>query len=152
MDATMRRIRGEVGERREGQDRISTFTSVLLLVLLDLSSAFDTVDHVILLQRLNTEFGIHGTVLEWYRSYLFRSIYKALNGAKSDSFDLKCGMPQGSCLGPLLFIMYASKLFVLTFQMLVGLLTTRSFICHLSLIFLQTKLKLCVPWKTVLLN
>ena len=85
---------------------------VTLLVLLDLSSAFDTVDHAILLKRLNTDFGIHGTVLDWYRSYLSgRSQHISLNGAKSDSFDLKCGVPQGSCLGPLLFIMYASKLF-----------------------------------------
>ena len=85
---------------------------VTLLVLLDLSSAFDTVDHAILLKRLNTDFGIHGTVPDWYRSYLSgRSRHISLNGAKSDSFDLKCGVPRGSCLGPLLFIMYASKLF-----------------------------------------
>jgi hypothetical protein len=85
---------------------------VTLLVLLDLSSAFDTVDHAILLKRSNTDFGIHGTVLDWYRTYLFgRSQHISLNGAKSDSFDLKCEVPQGSCFGPLLFIMYASKLF-----------------------------------------
>ena len=85
---------------------------VTLLVLLDLSAAFDTVDHGILLRRLRTSFGIRGKALEWFSSYLLgRSQHILFDGVKSDSFDLRFGVPQGSCLGPLLFVVYASKLF-----------------------------------------
>ena len=88
---------------------------VTLLVLLDLSAAFDTVDHGILLRRLNTTFGIRGKVLKWFSSYLLgRSQCILFDGVKSDSFDLRSGVPQGSCLGPLLFVVYASKLFAPT--------------------------------------
>ena len=85
---------------------------VTLLVLLDLSAAFDTVDHAILLKRLTTDFGIGGKALEWFSSYLSgRSQRILFDGATSDSFDLRFGVPQCSCLGPLLFVVYASKLF-----------------------------------------
>ena len=85
---------------------------VTLLVLLDLSAAFDTVDHAILLKRLTTDFGIGGKALEWLSSYLSgRSQRVLFEGAASDSFDLRFGVPQGSRLGPLLFVVYASKLF-----------------------------------------
>ena len=83
-----------------------------LLVLLDLSAAFDTVDHVILLNRLNSNFCISGRVLSWFCSYLHnRSQSVSVNGETPRSFDVKHGVPQGSCLGPLLFILYVSKLF-----------------------------------------
>ena len=83
-----------------------------LLVLLDLSVAFDTVDHGILLRRLNTSFGIRGRALKWFSSYLLgRSQRILFDGVKSGSFDLRFGVPQGSCLGPLLFVVYASELF-----------------------------------------
>ena len=85
---------------------------VTLLVLLDLSAAFDTVDHVILLKRWNTDYGIGGKALEWFLSYLSgRSQRVLFEGATSDSFDLRFGVPQGSCIGPLLFVVYASNLF-----------------------------------------
>ena len=85
---------------------------VTLLVLLDLSAAFDTVDHAILLNRLESTFGITGTALVWLKSYLSgRSLRVSVDGGLSDSFHLPFGVPQGSCLGPLLFTMYASKLF-----------------------------------------
>ena len=85
---------------------------VTLLVLLDLSSAFDTVDHEVLLRRLEITFGIAGTALQWIRSYLAcRSQRVLLNGSFSEDFSLPHGVPQGSCLGPLLFTIYANKPF-----------------------------------------
>ena len=70
------------------------------------------VDHRILLERLSDEVGIRRTALNWFRSYLSdRSQRVSVHGVLSRPFGLNCGVPQGSCLGPLLFIIYASKLF-----------------------------------------
>ena len=85
---------------------------VTLLALLDLSSAFDTVDHEVLLRRLQITFGIADTALQWFRYYLAcRSQSVLLNGSFSEDFSPPHGVPQGSRLGPLLFPIYASKLF-----------------------------------------
>lgn len=85
---------------------------VTLLVLLDLSAAFDTVDHEILLSRLKVSFGIRGTALDWFSSYLSNRHQRInFNGHLSENFQLHYGIPQGSCLGPLLFTIYSSKLF-----------------------------------------
>ena len=85
---------------------------VTLLVTLDLSAAFDTVNHGILIDRLNKDAGIQRKALDWFKSYLTnRSQQVFLNGTISKQFNLDSGVPQGSCLGPLLFIIYASKLF-----------------------------------------
>ena len=79
-----------------------------LLVLLDLSAAFDTVNHDILLRRLETTFGITDTALRWFSSYLGNRSQRIVFGdGVSESFYLACGVPQGSCLGPLLFTLYA---------------------------------------------
>ena len=68
-----------------------------------------------LLTSLQTRFGVSGKVLEWFASYLHdRSQRITINGTLSDSFSLQCGVPQGSCLGPILFVIYASKLFEIT--------------------------------------
>ena len=84
---------------------------VTLLVLLDLSAAFDTIDHQVLLNRLRLSFGIRGYALEWIASYLSdRTQCVSFENNFSQSRYLSCGVPQGSCLGPLLFTMYASKL------------------------------------------
>ena len=85
---------------------------VTLLVLLDLSAAFDTVDHRILLDRLQFDFGISGSALNWIESYLSNRTQRIyIDGVLSSNLKLKSGIPQGSCLGPLLFSLYASKLF-----------------------------------------
>lgn len=85
---------------------------VTLLVLLDLSAAFDTIDHGILIRRLKSSFGLSDKVLDWFSTYLkdrFQCV--SINGTKSNNFHTEFGVPQGSCLGPLLFTLYSSKLF-----------------------------------------
>ena len=80
---------------------------VTLLLLLNLSAAFDTVDHETLLHRLQFTFGINGKALSWFSSCLSgRSQQIAINETLSAEFELHCGVPQGSCLGPLLFTLY----------------------------------------------
>ena len=83
---------------------------VTLLILLYLSAAFDAVDHTILLnlQGLSST----GHVYSWFESYLHnRSQSVSINCGRSNKFHTKYGVPQGSCLGPLLFVLYSSKLF-----------------------------------------
>ncbi len=78
-----------------------------VIVLLDLSAAFDTIDHQILIQRLNNLIGIKGTALKWFKSYLSdRSHFVYVNGESSPYTKVSYGVPQGSVLGPILFILY----------------------------------------------
>ena len=74
------------------------------MVLLDLSAAFDTIDHAILLGRLRDVFGISGSALTWIESYLTNRTFQVKVGdSLSDTHDLKFGVPQGSVFGRLLF-------------------------------------------------
>ena len=85
---------------------------VTLLILLDLSAAFDTINHDILIDCLKYDLGIGNNALTWLKSYLSgRSQRIFVEGASSTSLPLQYGVPQGSCLGPLLFTIYTRKLF-----------------------------------------
>ena len=84
---------------------------VIALTLLDLSAAFDTVDHIILLSRLGNWFGMSGKALDWFKSYLTgRSQSIKLGNCLSSRSDLSFEVPQGSVLGPLLFALYTTPL------------------------------------------
>ena len=82
-----------------------------VLVLLDYSAAFDTINHEIVFKRLQDRHGIGGTVLNWFKSYLKdRSHAVVIDNVVSDSFPLPWGTPQGSVKGPLDFVMYTGPL------------------------------------------
>ena len=83
----------------------------VVLTLLDLSAAFDTIDHSLLYDCLHDWFGLDGAVLSWIKSYLSNRKQKIKIGDSfSEAVILPFGVPQGSVLGPLLFTLYTSPL------------------------------------------
>ena len=84
---------------------------VSALILTDLSAAFDTVDHSVLVRRLKRSFSISDMALAWIESYLLdRSFVVSYNSKVSTRRQITCGVPQGSVLGPLLFSCYVSPI------------------------------------------
>ena len=84
---------------------------VTLLVMLDMSAAFDTIDHNILIDILKNDFGVVDSALQWFISYLAnRKQQNVIDRCKSSEFMVAAGVPQGSCLGPVLFLLYVSGL------------------------------------------
>ena len=80
------------------------------MVLLDLRKAFDTVNHDIMIEKLRAA-GIAST--DWFQSYLTgRQQTVDVNGQRSDFLNISCGVPQGSILGPLLFLLYVNDMHI----------------------------------------
>ena len=119
MDDNLSLYKYQFGFRQQHscQQAIITLTScldtgdIVIGVFIDLKKAFDTVNHKILLKKLYA-YGIRGSILKWLDSYLTdRLQYVYYNGSESNSDSITCGVPQGSILGPLLFIIYMNDIF-----------------------------------------
>ena len=116
------------------------------MILLDLSAAFDTIDHEVLLSRMESLVGVKGTPLDWFRSYL-SSRYQSvcIEQTTSTQTPLLWGVPQGSVLGPLLFLIYILPLGGIIrkhgLEIYTSMQTTPRYISPLSLLLQQQ-----YPW------
>ena len=112
----------------------------MVLVLLDLSAAFDTIDHNILLgYQLKSWFGLGGTVLQWFASYLSdRCQAIKIGSTLSELSKLIYGVPQGSVLGPLLFSLYTTPLLHTISLYTTPLPKSSAFICILNSTSMRT--------------
>ena len=102
------------------------------LISIDLKNAFDTVDHKFLCQRLE-HYGVFGKELSWFKSYLSnRKQYFRINGVNSNVNDINVGVPQGSCLGPLIFLVYINDLLCIIKSSKVSMYANDASIYHSS--------------------
>ena len=86
------------------------YKHITLAIFMDLNKAFDTLDHGILIRKL-AHYGINGIALEWFTSYLTdRTQYVEIDGVSSNILSLSTGVPQGSILGPLLFLIHMNDI------------------------------------------
>ena len=100
----MLKVLGDILHAIDGGD-------LAMLTLLDLSAAFDTVNHLILLQHLRTSYGIHGHVVNWFESYLDGRTQSIRCGtSRLAPGSVSYGVPYGSVLGSILFFLYTEDL------------------------------------------
>ena len=129
---------------------------VCFLVLLDLSSAFDTIDHETMIDLLESQFGVTDKALDWIKSYLSNRKQRVdLDKNLSEVCDVNYGVPQGSCLGPILFLLYVSQLYDIIIGICLlhmGMPTTRNFMFPFVRTPMLINKVLCLPWKIVYLK
>ena len=95
----------------------SNANKVTALTLHELSAAFETIYHTILLSRLDDWFGVTGKALDWFKSYFTGTCQRIeIGDCLSSKADLKFGVPQGSVLGPLPFMLYTAPMSSMTFE------------------------------------
>ena len=129
---------------------------VCFLVLLDLSSAFYTIDHKTMIDLLESQFGVTDKALDWIKSYLSNRKQRVdLDKNLSEVGDVNYGVPQGSCLGPILFFfMYPNYMILLLGICLLhmDMPATRNFIFPFVRTPMLINKVLCLPWKIVYLK